>query len=138
MIVCLVLLMRRTKNVEIDKPENKKGTSLSSSLLRCCRTLRREATERPAYITLAQPLQRAVTKLTHPFTSNAEQGSNLFERVLPSALEPEVQAENLCISRRKGRQRRLDLVVEEAIHCLLLGVGHFVGDEALDERAIAF
>ncbi len=32
----------------------------------------------------------------------------------------------------------LDLVVEEAVHRLLFGVRHLVGDEALDERAIAF
>ena len=36
------------------------------------------------------------------------------------------------------RERLLDLVGEEAVHRLLFRVRHLVGDEALDERAIAF
>ena len=36
------------------------------------------------------------------------------------------------------RERLLDLVGEEAVHRFLFRVRHLVGDEALDERAIAF
>ena len=35
------------------------------------------------------------------------------------------------------RSALLDLLGEEAVHRLLFGVGLLVGDEALDERAIA-
>ena len=35
-------------------------------------------------------------------------------------------------------ERLLDLVGQEAVHRFFFGVGHLVGDESLDERAIAF
>ena len=38
---------------------------------------------------------------------------------------------------RERAERLLDLVVEEAVHRLFFRVGHLVGDEALDERAVA-
>ena len=54
-----------------------------------------------------------------------------------ATFESEVETKHFGIARRKRRQRELDLVGEEAIHRLLLGVGHFVRDKPLDERPVA-
>ncbi len=58
--------------------------------------------------------------------------------MLPSTFESKVQPQYLRIPRGKRRQRGFDFVVEEAVHGLFLGIGHLVGDETLDQRAIAF
>src|SRR5687768_9074133 len=99
--------------------------------------LRRERSQRPPNVPFTEALERPVPKLTDALTGNSEQRANLLERVLSPALEPKVQPEDLGIPRRQRRKRRLDLIVEEAVHCFLLGVRHLVGDEALDQRAIA-
>src|SRR5688500_10321232 len=118
----------------------KNGTPIS----RACRFsfsprafLRGETPESATYVSLTEPLQCTVAKLTNTLARDAEHRADLLECVLASAFEAEVQSQHLRIPRRKRRQGSLDLVVEEAVHCLLLGVGHFVGDEPLDQRAIA-
>jgi len=58
--------------------------------------------------------------------------------MLASALEAEVEAEDLGVAGRECVEGALDLVVQEAVHGLLLGVGQLVGHEALDEGAVAF
>src|SRR5688500_17692855 len=102
-----------------------------------CRALRREAAQRATDVALAKALERAIAKLTDALARDAEHRADLLERVLTSALESEVQAEDLRVPRRERAERLLDLVVQEAIHCLLFGVGHLIGDEPLDEGAIA-
>jgi len=54
--------------------------------------------------------------------------------MLAAAFEPEVKTQHLRIPRRERRERGLDLVVEESGSSLFLGVGHLVGDEALDRE----
>jgi len=76
--------------------------------------------------------------LANALARDAKHRADLFERVLASALEAEVETQNLCVARRQRAERLLDLVGEEAIHCFLFRVRHLVGDEPLDERAIAF
>src|SRR6185437_13795729 len=100
--------------------------------------LRREAAKRATHVAFTEALERAVAQLTNALACDAEHGANLFERVFAAPFETEVQFENLCVARWKRAERRFDLVVEEAVHCLFLGVRHLVRDEALDERAIAF
>src|SRR5215210_4595631 len=116
----------------------KKGRASLVPSFAVLRTLRREATQRASYISFTEPLERTIAKLTHALAGDAEQRANLFQSVLASTFEPEIQAKDFRIARRERRQSGFDLVVEEAIHCLLLGVRHLVGDEALDERAVAF
>ena len=88
-------------------------------------------------VALAQALERTVAQLADPLARDAEHRADLLERVLAPALEAEVQPQHLRVARRQRVERLLDLVGEEAVHRLLLGVRHLVGDEALDERAIA-
>src|SRR5215208_6187159 len=102
-----------------------------------CRRLRGEAAERAADVTSAQPLERAIAELPDALARDAEHRADLLERVLAPAFQAEVQPEDLGVARRERVERLLDLVGEEAVHRLLLGVGHLVGDEALDQRAIA-
>src|SRR5688500_4823808 len=97
-----------------------------------------EAAERASYVAFAKPLECAVAQLAHTLTRDTEHGADLLECMLSSGFETEVETEHLRVTWRKCRECRLDLVVEEAVHRLFLGVGHLVGDEALDERAIAF
>src|SRR5688572_3470045 len=114
----------------------KNGTPIS----RACRLvfsprafLRGETPESATYVSLSEPLQCTVAKLTNTLARDAEHRADLLECVLASAFKAEVQAEHLCIPWRKRRQSSLYLVVEEAVHCLLLSVGHFIGDEPLDQ-----
>src|SRR5689334_9720653 len=102
------------------------------------RCLCRERAESPTNISFAQTLERPVAELANTLARDAKQRTDFLERVLASALETEIQSENFRVARRQRGERRLDLVVEEAIHRLFLGVGHLVGDETLDQRAIAF
>src|SRR5688500_2785316 len=99
--------------------------------------LGREAAEGAPDVALAEPLERAVAQLAHALARDAEHRADLLERVLAPALEAEVEAQHLGVARRERAERLLDLVGEEAVHRLLLGVGHLVGDEALDQRAVA-
>src|SRR5919107_6238157 len=99
--------------------------------------LRREAAQRPADVSLTEPLERPVTELPYPLARDAKHRADLLQRVLAPALQPEVEPEDLRVARWERRERLLDLVGEEAVHRLLLGVGHLVGDEPLDERAVA-
>src|SRR5206468_3963200 len=52
-------------------------------------------------------------------------------------VEAEVEAEHFRIARGKRGERALDLLAHEAIHVLVFRIRHLLGDEALDERAIA-
>src|SRR5688572_3246055 len=119
----------------IRNPTNKKGTSASARpfLFAVKERLCREATQRAADVAFTEPLERPVPKLTDALAGDAEQRANFLERVLAPALEPEIQPENLRVPRGKRRQSRFDLVVEEAVHCLLLRVRHLVSDEPLDQ-----
>src|SRR5260221_7518309 len=101
------------------------------------RPLRREAAQRTPDISFAEPLERPIAELTNPLASDAEHAADFLERVLASAFEAEVEAQHLRVARRQRGQRLLDLVREEAVHCLLLGVRHLIRHEALDERAVA-
>src|SRR3954469_20990068 len=106
----------------------KKGrASLVPSFVVRPQTLSSERSQRAADIALAEPLERAVAKLTYTLTRDAEQRSDLLEGMLPPTLQAKVQSENLRIARRQSRKCSLDLVVEEAVHCFLFGVGHLVG-----------
>src|SRR3954451_13219613 len=89
--------------------------------------LRGEAAERPADIAFAQALERPIAELAHPLTGDAEHGTDLFERVLSAAFETEIEAKHLRIARRQGGECLLDLVGEEAVHRLFLGVRHLIG-----------
>ena len=100
--------------------------------------LRGEASECAADVAFAKALQRAVTELTNTLACYAEHRADFLESVFASCFETEVETEHLCIPRRQSRKCGLYLVIEEAIHCFFFGVRHFVGNEALDERAIAF
>src|SRR3954453_3356443 len=100
--------------------------------------LGREGRQRAADVALAQALERAIAKLAHPLAGDAEHPADLFQGVFPAAVEPEVEPEHLGVARRQGAERRLDLLGEEAVHRLLFGVALLVGDEAVDQAAIAF
>ena len=87
----------------------------------------------------SEPLERAVAQLADALAGDAEHAADLLERVLAPALEPEVEPQHLGVARRQRAERLLDLVGEEAVHRLPLRCrGMLVGDEALDERAVAF
>src|SRR6266550_7435793 len=93
--------------------------------------LRREAGERLADIAIAQPLQCTVAQLANPLASHTQHPADLFQRVLPAAVQTEVQTENLRITPLQGVERLLDLVRQEAIHRLIFRVRQILGDEAL-------
>src|SRR5688572_6811595 len=95
--------------------------------------LRREAAQRSADVSLAQPLEGAIPQLANAFTGDAEHGADFLERMFAAPFETEVEAQYFRVARRKRGQRELDFVGEEAIHRFFFRVGHFVGDEALDE-----
>src|SRR6185436_1942351 len=106
----------------------------------CCSAvdLRGDAAQCPSYVAFAQALERTVAQLADALARDAKHGADLFERVFATALESEVQTEYLRVARRQRTKCKLDLIGEEAIHGFLFGVRHLVGDEAFDERAIAF
>src|SRR5688572_8251295 len=87
-----------------------------------------ETPQRAPDVAFTQPLERAITQLTHALARNAEHRADLLERVLTTALEPEVQPEHLCVPWRKRTECLLDFVGEEAVHRLFLRVRHLVGD----------
>src|SRR6266576_3627875 len=95
-----------------------------------------EARERLADVAVAQPLQRAIAQLAHPLTRHAQHAADLLERVLPSAVQTEVQPQYFGIAALQRVERLLDLVGQEAIHRLIFRVRQVLGDEALDQRAI--
>src|SRR5471032_1202255 len=97
-----------------------------------------KASKRPPNIPLTKPLESSVAQLSDALAGDAEHGADLFEGVLAAPFQAEVEAQYFCVAWREGGERLLDLVGEEAVHRLLLGVGHLVGDEPLDERAVAF
>src|SRR5438094_10638537 len=99
--------------------------------------LRCEGPQRLAHRAFAQPLQRAVAQLADALARDAEHAADLFQRMLAPAVEAEIEAQNLGVALLQRVQRRLDLVREEAVHRLLLGVGESLGDEALDARPAA-
>src|SRR6476646_8092717 len=76
---------------------------------------------------------RARSRSWRTLARHTEHRADLLERVLPSALEAEVQAQHPRVARRERPERELDLVREEAVHRLFLGVRHLVGNEPLDE-----
>src|SRR6266566_552302 len=76
-------------------------------------------------------------QLANPLASHTQHPADLFQRVLPAAVQPEVETENLRITPLQGVERLLDLVRQEAIHRLIFRVRQILGDEALDQRAIA-
>src|SRR5258707_12928352 len=89
-----------------------------------------------AYIAIAKPLQRTIAQLPHALASHAEHSPDLFQRVLTSAVQTEVQPQHFGIAALQRVERLLDLVGQEAIHRLVFRVRQVLGDEALDERAI--
>src|SRR6266550_422837 len=95
-----------------------------------------EARERLAYISVTQTFQRAIAQLPHALASHAEHSPDLFQRVLTSAVQTEVQPQHFGIAALQRIERLLDLVGQEAIHRLIFRVRQILGDEALDERAI--
>ena len=60
--------------------------------------LRGERPECAADVAFAEPLERAIAKLTDAFAGDAEHGTDLFERVFASALETEVEPQYLCVA----------------------------------------
>src|SRR5438034_3054127 len=93
----------------------------------CC--LRGEAAEGATDVALAEALEGPVAKLAHPLAGDAEHRADLLECVLTAAFEPEVEPQDLRVARRQRAERLLDLIGEEAIHRLFLGIGHLIGDE---------
>src|SRR5262245_29882966 len=98
----------------------------------CC-----EAGQRLSNIAIAQALQRTVTELPHTLTRDAQHAADLFERVLAAAIQAEVQPQHLRVTALQRVQRLLDFIRQEAIHRLIFRVRQVLGDEALDQRAIA-
>src|SRR6266536_3501973 len=84
--------------------------------------LRCEGPQRLAHRAFAQPLQGAVAQLADALARDAEHAANLFQRVLPPAVQPEVEAQHLGVALLQTVQGRLDLVGQEAIHRLLFRV----------------
>src|SRR5215211_4185224 len=91
-----------------------------------------EAAQCAADVAFTQTLERAIAKLANSLACNAEHRTDFFERMLTSAFETEVETQHLCVTRRQCAEGLFDLIGEEAVHRLFLGVGHLVGDEALD------
>src|SRR2546430_1988772 len=99
--------------------------------------LRCEGPQRLAHRAFAQPLQGAVAQLADALARDAEHAADLFQRVLPPAVQPEVEAQHLGVALLQAVQGRLDLVGQEAVHRLLFRIREVFGDEALDQRAVA-
>src|SRR5690606_14166315 len=97
----------------------------------------REARQRATGVAFLEPLQGPISELAHSLTGHAEHLADLLERVLATAVEAEVQSQHSRVARRQRGQRLLDLVGEEVIHRLLLGVVAVRRGEAIDQRAIA-
>src|SRR5260370_38927122 len=95
--------------------------------------LRRERRERLPDVAVAQPLERAIPQLPHSFARHAEHAADLLERVLAAAVQTEVEPQHLGVAPLQRRERLLDLVRQEPVHRLVLGVGEVLGDEALDQ-----
>src|SRR5512138_2294552 len=75
-----------------------------------------EAAECAADVAFAEALEGTVAELAHALARDAEHRTDFLERVLASALESEVQAEDLRVARRERTERLLDFVGEEAVH----------------------
>src|SRR5829696_8469263 len=96
-----------------------------------------KASQSSPYISLSQSLESTIAKLSNALAGDAEHRADFLESMLASGFETEVETQNFRIARRKSRKCRLDLIVEEAVHCFLFGIGHFVSNETLDQRAIS-
>src|SRR3989454_5748091 len=57
--------------------------------------------------------------------------------MLAAAVQPEVQTQHLGVAALQRVQRLLDFVRQEPVHRLVFRVGEILGDEALDQRAVA-
>src|SRR5438309_655347 len=99
--------------------------------------LRCEGPQRLAHRAFAQPLQGAVAQLADALARDAEHAADLLQGVLAPAVQPEVEAQHLRVALLETVQRRLDLVGQEAVHRLLFRVREVLGDEALDQGAVA-
>src|SRR5262245_15456689 len=95
--------------------------------------LRGETAECAADVSFAETLERPIAELANPLACDAEHGADLLERMLATTLETEVQTQDLRVTRWQRAERLFDLVGEEAVHRLFLGIWHLVGDETLDE-----
>src|SRR5438105_9916038 len=113
------------------------GHLVKRGVVASCNVSGREARERLAYITIPQPLERAVPQLAHPLARHAEHAADLLERVLAAAIQPEIQAEHLGVAPLERADGLLELVRQEAVHRLVFRVGEVFGDKALDQRPVA-
>src|SRR5690606_8838836 len=95
-----------------------------------------EALQRGAEIAFAQPLEGAVAQLAYALTRHTQHVADLFERVLASAVEAEVQPHDTRIARRQRVERAVDLLREQPLLYSLLRLLRLVGHEALDELAV--
>src|SRR5438045_1845920 len=95
-----------------------------------------EARESFADVSVAQSLECAVAQLTNAFACDAQHSADLFERMLTSTVETEIEAQHFCIAALQRIERLLDLIRQEAIHRLIFRIRQVLGDEALDERAV--
>src|SRR6266487_880687 len=80
-----------------------------------------EARERLADVAVAQPLQRAITQLAHPLTRHAQHAADLLERVLPSAVQAEVEPQDLRVAPLDRKSTRLNSShpsISYAVFCL--------------------
>src|SRR5690554_2049451 len=96
----------------------------------------REAFERAAEIALAQPLECAVAKLAHTLARDAEHVADLFQRVLTSTIQAEVETHDLRVTRLQRLERLLDVLAQQPLLDLLLRLVRFVMHETLDELAV--
>src|SRR5215208_2815547 len=97
----------------------------------------REARQGTPDFTFTQPLQRPIAQLTHSLAGDAQHATYFLERVLPSAVEPEVESQDFSIARCQRPQRGIDLLSQEVLHGPLFRVALLLGNEPIDHGALA-
>ncbi len=60
-----------------------------------------ETRQRSSDLPFAQPLERAITQLAHPFPGYTQQPADLLERMLPPAVQTEIETKHPCITSGK-------------------------------------
>src|SRR5687767_6412044 len=110
---------------------------VSSALLQRSGFLRRQILQRVSHVALTETLQRTVAKLANPLAGDAQHLADLVERVFAARLQSEVEAEDLRVAGREGREGSGQLLRAKLIENRLLGVGHLLDGEPLDQRAVA-
>jgi len=95
------------------------------------------ARPRPADLSLAQSLQRAVAELADPLTRHAEHRADLLEGVFLPVVESEVEPEDPRVARREGVERLAHFLGKEPVHGARLHVAVPSRHEPVDQGAVA-